>query len=109
MFRTIELLNHEVVDDDKLQATFNINDTCFSQETSIIGPTKNPVILGLVGVIQVYSKRRLNVARNLAYYYHRHDKGKLWLDLSDKPFMDKHFPQLQFGNRYHKLVHRYYR
>jgi hypothetical protein len=109
MFHSISHLNNEVTADGKLRVSFNIKDTCFSQDIELIGPRVDSAHYEAVAIFQVYTKRSLNVTRNLAIYYLTLGAGGTNYLKSDTQFFDRYFASYNYTAKYFKLVELYHK
>ena len=109
MFHSISLINNEVTADGKLRVTFNIKDTCFSQDIELVGPRVDSAHYEAIAILQAYTKRSLNVVRNLAIYYLTLGSGGANYIKLDTQFFDRYFASYNYREKYYKLVELYYK
>lgn len=108
MFVSISCVKQEA-DDNRVRITFKIEDTCFSQEQMVVGPSR--VYMGSndlipIAILMLYARRNLNVVRNLVKYYIWQHKGHILRVNADAEFIMSHYPQLGYHHQI-KLVRHY--
>lgn len=107
MFYSIDILPNIEYTNGGKRVTYNIKDTCFSQEITILKPLNlRSSEVKPVALFQVYLQRNLYVARNLACYYLTLPDGYKRI-MTDAHNFHRYFPRLNYA-KYMKVIQLHY-
>ena len=109
MFYTVKLLNQEDIGGGRGRATYHVKDTCFEDniELQFAGRFQEHESIEPVAVLTAYSRKKRNVARNLALYYVGVSDAPTYMK-ADKTFIDREFASFNYGKYTYRLVELYY-
>lgn len=119
MFKSLHWSHIEHVDSSSVRYCYSLHDSAFSEVVSVLVPIQFEADRNfpmnyaqrIVVVIETYQKKNLPVASNIArlwFYNQTRIIPEPQHTLKDCEWIDKYFPQLEYGKKYYPCILRQY-